>query len=329
MNHFLISPSAKAATTFFGNYFRHLIFIVLIFPVFLLSAEPKSPPKPSPQPYIIYRGNIAGFWSNFFWMLGGIDVADKKGWIPVVDMERYSTDYTEKVPVLNTRNSWEYFFHQPGDLALAKALKMNFVDSFGKNNVFTYARSITPPPEKIKRGRALINKYIKIKQYILDELDGYIPAGLHFDILGVHVRGTDRHQGCPNHLRTANPEVYLEKAIALDRTYQFSKIFLACDEKETVELFQDVFADRLIVTDAYRPSTSIHKGNFDYLKKDWLFKDPRPLHRYLLGKEVLIDALLLARAGHLLCGPSNVSHAAIFFANGNQIIHEVPSPGMF
>ena len=252
------------------------------------------------QHYIIHRQSPgAGFWSNFFVILHGIEVADKKGWIPVVDMERHPNHYNEEIPVFNTLNSWEYYFKQPGRVSLDKALLLpHILQKDEEVGSFSRATVIVPQNERITKAKELIKKYIKVKKSILKEVDALIPLGLHFDILGVHVRGTDRRQGFENHLMTADAGTYLKEAKILDESYDFSQIFLACDEIETVGLFRKAFGDRLIVTEAYRVSQATDtKTGYG-----WLFTHIRPAHKYLLGREVLIDTLLLARAGHLLCG---------------------------
>lgn len=294
----------------------------LIFFLFLSSTLFSST---NPHFHIIYRHSPgAGFWSNFFVMLAGIHEADKKNLIPVVDMERYPTHYNEEIEFFGLGNAWEYYFEQPGRVSLTEALQGNFTDNQGRG-VFSHPVSIQPPKDKIIRAKELINKYIKVKNYIIDEANSIISPGLHFNIVGIHVRGTDRRKGAPKHLLTANDEVYLQKARELDLHHNFLHIFLACDEIETVDLFKKEFGKRLIVTDAYRVSQNTKiRGGYD-----WLFKANRPFHRYLLGKEVLIDVLLLARCGHLICGPSNVSHAAIYFSESPQYIHEIASPGFY
>lgn len=276
-------------------------------------------------PYIIGRPSPgAGFWSNFSVVLHGLDKADKKGWIPVIDMEQHPTQYNETYLLFNTMNAWEYYFEQPGGVFLGKALKRkHFNDYSGK--AYSWALTVQPPIDRLVRARQLIAKYIRIKRSILDEVDDLICPGNHETILGVHVRGTDRRQGiCEGHALTAEVQVYLEAALELDRIHDFAQIFLACDEIESVDLFRQAFGERLMFIDAYRVSAETETKK-DY---DWLFKASRVNHRYLLGREVLMDALLLSRCGHLLCGPSNVSHAAIYFASEKQIVHEVASPGM-
>lgn len=280
----------------------------------------------SSTPYLIHRESPGGgFWANFIFVLNGIDEADKRGWTPVVDMERHPTRYSESQPIFGTMNAWEYFFEQPGGLSVKEALKLDYQEQLENSAQFTGDHAIQPPVEKVARAKELIKKYIRIKQPLLDEMDGIIPPGLHENILGVHVRGTDRRQGIyKNHLLTDGAGTYLEKAQELDRVHHFSYVYLACDETETVEMFKEAFGERLLAIDVFRVSAeTVTRKNYN-----WLFEADRENHRYLLGREVLMDALLLSRAGHLLCGPSNVSLASIFFAAGEQVIHEVASPGM-
>ena len=99
--------------------------------------------------------------------------------------------------------------------------------------------------------------------------------------------------------------------MALVKERGLSGVFLACDEIDTVELFRAEFGDRLVCADAFRLPRSVRtKPDFN-----WLFDHPRPQHRYLLGREVLVDVLGLARCATLLCGPSNVALAAVSFAS--------------
>lgn len=276
------------------------------------------------KPYIIYRlPPFAGFWSNFFVILAGIDKADRLGLTPVVDMERYPTLYSETQPIFDTLNAWEYFFEQPGGVSLQTALSLNGYDNGGGDGVFSMAHRIRPTLEKTKRAKELIRKYIRIKPHIIHDLDAILQPEIDYNTLGVHVRGTDRRRGEGGHLTTASADVYLQTAIELDTIYNFSQIFLACDELETVDMFKEVFGQRIKFCECFRVSatgsSAAHWGN----------TSSRPMHKYFLGREVLMDALLLARCGHLLCGPSNVSFAAIYFAENEQIIHEVKSPGFF
>lgn len=171
------------------------------------------------------------------------------------------------------------------------------------------------------RIRELMGKYIRVKPEILRQADAILPPGLNPTVLGVHVRGTDlRAAEHPGHPVPAPLLCYLETAQQLDREHHFERIYLASDELEAVTAFEDAFGPRLVTTAAHRTSASVETP-MDY---KWLFDHQRPLHRYLLGLEVLLDTLLLARCGHFVCGPSNVGRGALAFSHEDQIRHFLP-----
>lgn len=281
----------------------------------------------SQRPYIIYRGhNGAGFWSNFSWMLQGIDYADREGLIPVVDMERHPNHYTEASEEaaleLGTRNGWEYYFEQPGGMSLAEALAADPLDNGGFLHERLDLRIIPGAPDDYPAARRLREKYIRVKPAILAEADAILPPGPHPELLGVHVRGTDQRAGhYANHPLPCPVICYLERAITLDSEHRFERIFLATDELETVDEFRAHFGPRLFTIAAHRTSAS-QETAMDYA---WLFANDRPFHRYRLGLEVLLDALLLARCGHLLAGPSNVTRGVRIFASESQRLHFLPA----
>jgi|GEM_PF-1373443 len=276
------------------------------------------------RPYIIFRTDKGwGFWSNFFCILHGFDFAARNQLIPVVDMERHPTRYNEDDLLHGTLNSWEYYFEQPTPLSLAEALTKNPVEGGGEIfGPFTPSSLITPPERILSRGRELIRQYIRIKPNVTDHLDAILPTDEKSNYLGVHVRGTDQRSLClPEHPIPNTVATYLEQTKLLDQEYQYDGIFLACDEQETLDLFQKHFGSKLIHSSAHR--SSANSPCTTTISYDWLFSADRKHHRYLLGLEVLIDALLLARCKHLACGPSNVSRAAMYFAPQGQIVHPI------
>jgi hypothetical protein len=284
-------------------------------------------PDAAARPYIIFRTNKAGYWSNFSVVLQGLDHADTHGLIPVVDMERYPTLYSEEgeeaAAELGTRNGWEYYFEQPGGLTLEQALERDPLDSGGNvEGPFVEFLSTAHAEETITRGRELVRKYVRVKPEILAQVDAVLAPGNHPEVLGVHVRGTDMRAGkCWGHPIPAPTEAYIEQARQLDAVHGFQRVFLACDEDETVTRFREVFGERLLTTGAHRTSTAVEVTN-DY---QWLFGAKRERHKYLLGLEVLLDGLLLSRCGHLLSGASNVPRCAMYFADEAQVRHPMPS----
>lgn len=63
---------------------------------------------------MICSPNPAGFFSDYFYVLGHIAIADKLGMLPFVDMQNYPSLYSEDDYVNGTLNSWEYYFNNCG-----------------------------------------------------------------------------------------------------------------------------------------------------------------------------------------------------------------------
>ena len=68
--------------------------------------------------YVIQRSPGFGLFSNLSFVLNHIKIAKSLGAIPIVDMYNFPTIYNEKEKILNTYNSWEYFFEQLSNYSL-------------------------------------------------------------------------------------------------------------------------------------------------------------------------------------------------------------------
>ena len=276
------------------------------------------------RPYVIYRDHLgAGFWSNFGCVLEGVAFADRHQLAPVVDMERYPSHYTETdeaaVTQLGTRNGWEYFFDQPAGLSLAEALARDPLDNQGSTEMELIDYG-DPRGARIL-ARQMVTKYIRIKPAILAKVESVLPLENNPGVLGVHVRGTDQRAAIYASHPIAQPTLYyLEVARQMVEEWGYERVFLACDELDTLAMFQDAFGSRLLSIPAHRTAAAQETAT-DY---GWLFSHPRPLHRYLLGLEALMDALLLARCEHMVCGSSNLSRCAGYFAADSQTSDLLP-----
>ena len=60
--------------------------------------------------YVIRRSPGAGMFSNFIYVLNHLEIAKRNNFIPIVDMENFTTIYNEKEKIDNTYNAWEYYF---------------------------------------------------------------------------------------------------------------------------------------------------------------------------------------------------------------------------
>lgn len=131
--------------------------------------------------------------------------------------------------------------------------------------------------------------------------------------LGVHIRGTDMSSGeHTDHPQSLHVQDYIEMTERfLDEEDGILQIFLATDEKRAENAFRERFRAIVCVSDAYRV-----KGDSG-IGLHYTEDNQRKNHHYLLGKEVVEDAYLLAQCDSLLCGFSNVASTAIIW-NHNQ-----------
>lgn len=277
--------------------------------------------------YIISRSaGGAGFFSNYMWVLGHVIFAKKLGYIPVVDMENYSTLYSEDEPVDGEKNAWNYYFENVGSISLKEAYDSGSYVMGEDAPLHKYEGRYCiggyryPTQKAIEYYAPIIEKNIVVKEELLDgfekEWSKNVSEGEK--VLGIHVRGTDMKNNL-GHPMPAAISAYLENAkkILADNP-DITKVFLATDECNTIEAFRKEFEGTkwgLFMTDAFRiwdtgeeKRTGVHEIQVE---------NARPMHKYLLGKEVLNDAYFLKKCDYLLCGHSNISNVVLLW-NHNQ-----------
>lgn len=276
--------------------------------------------------YVIYRSEGgAGFFSNYFWVLGHVVFARKLGYIPVVDMENYDTLYSEEEPVNGEKNAWNYFFENVGDVSLTQAYESGrYV--LGQDKYLTkYAEKYSAPLYRFPTDKTIafykpyIEKHMRMREEITDEFEKEWnkKVSQNDHVVGIHIRGTDMKNDL-GHPVPAAVEVYLDKLKSLlEENPQINKIFLATDENNIKERFEDEFHDStysLFVNEVFRVcdngeriKTGIHELKID---------NPRPQHKYLIGKEVLQDAWFLNQCEYLICGYSNVTNVVLLWNQG-------------
>lgn len=161
--------------------------------------------------------------------------------------------------------------------------------------------------EMIDKLSPYVDKYIKIQQEILDEVKS-IKLNWGENILGLHIRGTDM-KNTSNHPIPVSLERYKKEVDEMLDNYEVNKIFCCTDEEEILQYFLNAYKKLIVHTSSLR--------SLDGLAVHTNKEIVREHHNYLLGKEVLIDALLLSKCDYLICGHSNVAYGAMVF-NKNQ-----------
>ena len=91
------------------------------------------------------------------------------------------------------------------------------------------------------------------------------------------------------------------------------KIFLVTEDSNYLKIIKKRYGKKVKYLDSFRSSKSSDFSNFK--RKD---------HRYKIGKESLIETLILSKLDHLVCSESNISDFAKFISkNKNFFIDRI------
>lgn len=257
--------------------------------------------------YVIRRSPGAGFFSNLTYVLAHLLIAEKYKFIPVVDMENHPTIYNEKRLINKTYNSWEYYFN--------KVSKYELKDVYNSKSVIltsNFFESHMPIDMSLKKEfHKIIKKYIHINTDITKEMQKLKKKYFKNNdkILGVHFRGTT-YKTARGHAFPIPPKLMKKNIDALIKKFKYNKIFVVTEESDYLEYMKKCYPEKIIYCKFYRT-----------LKLDAFRHYPRINHRYKLGREILIETLLLSYCMGLTYVKSNVSSAAIAFSKKELNLH--------
>ena len=259
--------------------------------------------------YLIKRSPGTGLFSNVTFVLNHLIICKKLGFIPVIDMENFKTIYNEKNKVKNTLNSWHYYFEPLNEYTLEEVYRSKnvLISSDKFYHFFEYNMDIN------KELTEILQKDIKIKKK-LNQL--FLRLSKNFKnkkVLGIHFRGTSykRAQGHPLPATKKQMLTITKKFLSKNKV---DIIFLVTEEKNYLNFFKKNFPNKLFYL----------KSSYRSDKNDAFKVYPRKLHRYKLGRETVIETLLLSKCDHFIYLMSNVSAAAISFnLNKNQKRYEI------
>ena len=256
--------------------------------------------------YVIKRDVGSGFFSNFFFVLNHIRIAQKFNLIPVVDMKNFKTIYNDKSKKYKNKNFWEVYFK--------KITKYDLKEVYKSNNVI-FSTNFLPPDTVFewnkKNLREIYKKYIKINPKFLLKKNYFIKKNFKQKTLGVHFRGTS-YKKARSHSFQPNLKIMIDLINSLVKKNNYKKIFVITEEQIYLDGLKEKFKDKLIFYESYRS-----------YKDDAFKKYPRKDHRYKLGEETLIETLILSECDGLISNTTNIEKAARFISQKKQKIHEI------
>lgn len=248
--------------------------------------------------YLIKRSPGTGLFSNVTFVLNHLIICKKLGFIPIIDMENFKTIYNEKKKIKKTLNSWHYYFEPLNNYTLEEVYKSKnvLISSDKFYHFFEYNM------DNNKELTEILQKDITIKKN-LNQL--FLRISKKFDnkkVLGIHFRGTS-YKRAQGHPLPATKKQMLHITKKFLSKNDVDVIFLVTEEKNYLNFFKKNFPNKLFYL----------KSSFRSNKNDAFKVYPRNLHRYKLGRETLIETLLLSKCDHFIYLMSNVSAAAISF----------------
>ncbi len=158
--------------------------------------------------------------------------------------------------------------------------------------------------EQRRKGRETVKEFIRPKAHIVDKVNSFYKQHLKGSfVLGLHVRGTDMNYGA-----VVAPAEYFKHIDSYIKQHADLKIFLATDQVQYLEVFQDKYGERVYYTNCLRSEDEI---------APFKMENASP---YQKGEEILLDILLLAKSDFLIKSASNVGEMAIYFSENLECL---------
>lgn len=242
-----------------------------------------------------------GFFGCFFAVLNCLEWCEKNKILPVVHWGEQCLYYDKRGHNGIIANAWEYYFepvstgkHKKGDRLW---LGFRSPEGGGISLLKDKAKHCSTQACR-KKFNTLIKKYIKIKQPVMDKIESfYLQHMAGKKTIGLHLRGTDKTK----EMKPVEPLALIQAANDYAAKHPGCQFLVATDEQNLLEQAQIELKGPVIFYEAHRSSNGqpIHFAQSD--------------NKALLGEEVLIETLLLARCEALVHTVSNVSIAALYF----------------
>jgi len=236
-----------------------------------------------------------GFFSGFHTVIGLLDAYEKEE-ISGIEIDLGTTGLyydSTKGP-----NWWGYYFKPLSIPVHKESPRIPILTGTYEAYSFRGNRDLSK-----ERCYYLIEKYIKIRPEILEEVEEFLEKNMrksHF--VGVQYRGTDKIQTQEaNELSVEAAVLKVKQELFHMEQFQENKIFVATDDQFFLEAMQKEFGKRVCYFEMERST------------------DNRPIHfygqssGYIKGKMALLDCLVLSKSSFLFRTASNLSNVSLIF----------------
>lgn len=291
------------------KYFKKIKFINDVYTRYKWRERKVSYGKENPDKvfYIIRRaGSKVGLFSLVMTTLGYIKYALDQGYIPVVDMCNDDNTYMQED---RKGNVWEYYFEQPcgynlDDIRNSKHIIIG--NGLIDGSVPFPQEEIAYDEASLTEWKAIADQYLIVKEEILQETDA-LKERLFGDerVLGVLLRGTDYVNSRPkNHPVQPTVGQAVEQIDRVLTEYNFKKIYLATEDAEIYQDLYNKYGEKLIAMNVVRYTANSAQNINDISMK-------HSTDKYQIGREYLVNILLLSKCDYLLAGNAGGSQGAL------------------
>lgn len=306
----MIGIVKKKGRTYMLKYFTKNFAIATVLLFFcMISPKPKPKPKPKPTTHASAIAGISshkhvigarwvGMFSNFLGAINHLDWCLRNNKIPVVYWVAPCMFYTGNIYNGST-NVWEYYFEPVSGLSYSpQDIIHNDYHAPDGSHIYWIFNAQTQPSKEKRRDiyNRIIKPFIKLNAIVQKKVDTFFETqmqGKH--TIGIHLRGTDKW----GEVKQVSPTTILQEAQR--HAGPDTQFFIATDENSLLELAKKTLQGNVIAYDSHRS------------------QDGKPIHYFrpefpmeVVGEEVVIEVMLLARCNKLIHTCSNVSTSVLF-----------------
>ena len=255
--------------------------------------------------YVIQRFKGGGMFSNINYILHHLFIARKLNCIPIIDFKNFPTKYNVVSKINNSHNVWDYYFKPINKYTLNEVYKSKFV-IISSNKTMGIKEFDSFTNLNNEHYKIFIDNF-KLLPKIKNEIDIFYKSYFNNKrVIGVHFRGSDMKT------QERHPFPATEKQIINAINFQLSKkridkIFLVTEVQKYHDKLKNIYKDKLISYKSFRTN------NYNIFESR-----NRNNHRYLIGKENLIDMMLLSKTKLVICSKSHLSEASKFINFKNK-----------
>ncbi|MFZ9754227.1 MAG: hypothetical protein ACO3B3_11840 [Cyanobium sp.] len=272
-------------------------------------------------PYVIQqKGYGRGLLSLASSVVCHVHVAKRYSLKPYVDFSSHYTEYSdqeyESAAGHPSSNSWEYYF-KPVSSLTSKAVQQApycLASPLGFPSGYPRKMLISQVQELRDIAEAVLQPVHEIELDVQKTIQHLSAEG---SVLAVHFRGQEQKTMPYHPLSPTSQQIFSAIDRALDQ-HDFARIFLATEDLDYLDTLVSRYGDRVFSLSHFRTRSPVNAYRIN----------PRPMHRYWLGREILTDTLVLSRCDGLVSSTSNVTEIARAINNGRYRLDLVIDNGL-